>query len=113
HIGNGDGIIPAAKLTAHDRPDRIEVVFNTLVDNKASLVMASRRNGLGAKDFTFANNIIETSGRAVAIEGPLTNSAWQGNIIWGTTNVGDIPETGFKIADPKLTKDNSGEFHLQ
>jgi poly(beta-D-mannuronate) lyase len=112
HIGNGDGIIPPAKLVAHDRPDRIQVVFNTLINNKASLMMGGRRNGLGAKDFVFANNIIQTSGRAVAIDGPLTNTVWQGNIIWGTTNIGNIPETGYKLVDPKLIADNNGEFHL-
>src|SRR5205814_10070380 len=74
HIGNGDGIIPQAKLTAHDRPDRIQVVFNTLVDNKNSLMKSGRKNGLGAKNFTFANNIIQTSDKPVAMEGPLTNA---------------------------------------
>ncbi len=39
HIGNGDGIIPPAKLTAHDKPVGLQIVFNTLVDNKANLVM--------------------------------------------------------------------------
>jgi len=112
HIGNGDGIIPPAKLTAHDRPDRIEVVFNTLVNNRASLMMLERNRGYGAKDFTFADNIIETSGRAVAIDGPLTNAVWQGNIIWGTTNIGNIPEDGYKLEDPRLKVDASGIFHL-
>ena len=114
HIGNGDGIIPPAKLTAHDRPDRIQIVFNTLIDNKNSLMMAGRNRGLGAADFTFADNIIETSGKAVTIDGPLTNASWQGNIIWGCTNgVGNIPEDGFKLIDPQLKPDAQGEFHLQ
>jgi hypothetical protein len=110
HIGNGDGIIPPDKLTAHDRPVRVQVVFNTLVDNKNSLMMLHRANGLGAADFTFANNIIQTSGRAVAIDGPLTNTTWQGNIIWGNKNdVGNIPEAGFRFIDPQLKPDG----HLQ
>jgi hypothetical protein len=114
HIGNGDGIIPQAKLTAHDRPDNIQVVFNTLIDNKASLVMLPRnRNGLGAKDFTFANNIIQTSGVAVQIDGPLTNAVWQGNLIWGTKFIGTIPQTGYTIADPQLKQDANKEYHLQ
>ncbi|HXT12265.1 MAG TPA: polysaccharide lyase 6 family protein [Candidatus Angelobacter sp.] len=115
HIGNGDGIIPPAKLTAHDRPDHIQVVFNTLVDNRKSLMMLERRRGgLGAKDFTFANNIIVTPGKAVDINGPLTNAFWRGNIIWGCTNdVGNIPESGYRLMDPKLARDAQGEWHLQ
>jgi hypothetical protein len=114
HIGNGDALIPPDKLTGHDRPDRVQVVFNTLVNNKNSLLMAGRNNGLGARDFTFANNIIVTGGKAVAIEGPLTNTVWQGNIIWGCTNgVGNIPADGFKLEDPQLKADAHGELHLQ
>jgi poly(beta-D-mannuronate) lyase len=114
HIGNGDALIPPDKLTGHDRPDRTQVVFNTLVDNKNSLMMAGRNRGLGARDFTFADNIIVTAGKAVAIDGPVTNAVWEGNIIWGCTNgVGNIPETGFKLIDPQLKADNHGEFHVQ
>jgi poly(beta-D-mannuronate) lyase len=113
HIGNGDALIPPDKLTGHDRPDRTLVVFNTLVDNKNSLMMAGRNRGLGARDFTFADNIIVASGKAVNIEGPVTNSVWQGNIIWGCTNgVGNIPEDGFRLLDPQLARDDHGEFHM-
>jgi poly(beta-D-mannuronate) lyase len=114
HIGNGDALIPPDKLTGHDRPDRTLVVFNTLIDNKNSLMMAGRKSGLGAKDFTFADNIIVTSGKAVAIEGPLTNTLWAGNIIWGCTNgVGNIPDSGFKLEDPMLARHGNGEMHVQ
>jgi len=114
HIGNGDALIPPDKLTGHDRPDRTLIVFNTLIDNKNSLMMAGRNHGLGARDFTFANNIIETSGKAVNIEGPITNAIWLGNIIWGCTNgVGNIPEIGYKLIDPLLARDGDGEMHLQ
>jgi hypothetical protein len=77
-------------------------------------MMAGRNRGLGAKDFTFANNIIVTTGKAVNIEGPLTNAVWTGNIIWGCTNgVGNIPEEGFKLENPLLTRDANGEMHPQ
>jgi len=47
------------------------------------------------------------------MEGPMTNSVWQGNIIWGCTNgAGNIPDGGFKLIDPKLARDDHGEFHL-
>ena len=104
HIGNGDALIPPDKLTGHDRPDRTQVVFNTLVNNKNSLMMAGRKNGLGAKDSIIADNIIVTTGKAVNIEGPLTNAVWQGNIIWGCTNgVGNIPEERIQTRRPGIT----------
>ena len=49
-----DALIPPDKLTGHDRPDRILVVFNTLIDNKNSLMMAGR-NRAGRWAITFAN----------------------------------------------------------
>jgi len=32
-IGNGDGNVPPDKLTSHDRPDRVQLFCNTLIDN--------------------------------------------------------------------------------
>src|SRR5262245_52252484 len=57
-IGNGDTEIPPGALTGHDRPDRVEVTFNTLINNPRSAVMPGRTDGLGAIDLVFANNII-------------------------------------------------------
>jgi Chondroitinase B len=114
HIGNGDGVVPPSRLTAHDRPDGIQIVFNTVVNCRNSVMMLPRRNGLGATNITFADNIIEGAGRLVAIDGPITHSNWRDNILWGETNEisGDMAG-GFKIVDPKLKPDANGEYHLQ
>jgi len=112
-IGNGDGIVPPDKLTSHDRPDRVSVVYNTLVNNKENVILTSRRNGLGATDLVFANNIIQGGGTAVAIKGPLPGAKWEGNILWSVSTPGDIPANGFRIVDPKLAEDANGEFHLR
>jgi hypothetical protein len=113
HIGNGDGVVPPDKLTSHDRPDGIEMVFNTVVNCKNSLMMLARRNGLGATNITFANNLIAGAGKLVAINGSVTHSIWRGNILWGDTNgiSGDMAG-GFKVVDPQLKPNGDGEYHL-
>lgn len=103
NIANGDGIVPKDKLTSHDRPDRVVVAFNTLVNNKANIIMAGRRNGLGATQITIANNIIVGGGAAATIAGPLKDPVWSGNIIWGNEGgAGAIPAGGYLAADPRL-----------
>lgn len=113
-IGNGDGeVADGAQLTAHDRPDRVLIAFNTLVDNKVNITQQGRKDGMGATSITIANNIIQGGGAAAAISGPLTNASWINNIIFNTGGKGDIPEGSYKNIDPKLGKDVNGEYHLQ
>ncbi|HTX22955.1 MAG TPA: polysaccharide lyase 6 family protein [Candidatus Aquilonibacter sp.] len=113
HIGNGDGVIPPSKLTSHDRPDGMQIVYNTIINCNNSLMMARRNRGLGATNITFADNIIVGKGRLINIEGPITHSVWEGNILWGETNglTADMA-AGFKVVDPKLKRDANGEYHL-
>ncbi|HEV8286464.1 MAG TPA: polysaccharide lyase 6 family protein [Chitinophagaceae bacterium] len=114
NVGNGDGeVADGAQLTAHDRPDRVLIAFNTLVNNKTNITQGARKNGLGATYITIANNLIQGGGPAASISGPYTNGLWEGNIIFNTNGAGDMPAGGHKIIDPKLVKDVSGEFHLQ
>jgi poly(beta-D-mannuronate) lyase len=113
HIGNGDGVVPKDKLTSHDRPDGMEIVYNTLVDCKEGVVMLRRQNGLGATNITFADNLITGPGRLVAINGPVTHAVWRGNILWGDTNgISGEMAKGFAVVDPQLKADAQGEFHL-
>ena len=112
HIGNGDGIVPQSKLTAHDRPDGIQIVFNTVVNCRDSVMMLDRRNGLGATNITFANNLITGTNQLIAIDGRITHSVWRGNILWGNTNhLGEFA-SGFEVIDPQLKADARGEYHL-
>ena len=95
-IGNGGATIPPGPLTSHERPDRVQVVYNTLVNNRANVRMSRRRNGLGANDLVFANNIIVGGDEAVSIDGPLANPTWEGNIVWANEGgAGDIPSEWF------------------
>jgi poly(beta-D-mannuronate) lyase len=112
-VGNGDATIPPGQLTAHQRPDRVLVVYNTLVNNRSNVQMQGRKNGLGAEDLVFADNLIVGGNKAVTIGGPLARAKWQGNIVWNTEGgAGDLPESGFTAIDPKLVKDDHGVWRL-
>ncbi len=112
NIGNGDGIIPPDKLTMHDRPDSVYVVFNLLLNNARNVIMQGRNNGLGATNIIFANNIIQGGNEAVKIEGTIRNPVWEGNMIWKTEGVGNVPEKGFIETDPKLKMEKTSGAHL-
>jgi poly(beta-D-mannuronate) lyase len=112
-IGNGDGeVADGAALTSHDRPDRILIALNILINNKANIVMQSRKDGLGATNVKVVNNIIEGGQEAAKISGPYTNASWSGNIIFKTAGAGDMPEGSYVMKDPKLGKDDAGLFQL-
>jgi poly(beta-D-mannuronate) lyase len=113
-VGNGDGeVADGALLTAHDRPDRILIGFNTLVDNKQNIIQAERKNGMGATYVSIVNNIIQGGGAAATISGPYTNPQWAGNILYNVKDAGNIPAEGYKTVDPKLLKTSSGTYHVQ
>ena len=118
-VGNGGATIPPGPLTSHQRPERVKVVFNTLVDNRTNVRMSNRMGGLGADELVFANNIIQGGNQAVAIAGPLKNPKWEGNVIWRTEGnsaverAGDMPGDGFRELDPGLVKDERGVFRLR
>jgi poly(beta-D-mannuronate) lyase len=113
-IGNGDGeVADGAKLTVHDRPDRVLIAFNTLVNNKSNIIQTGRKEGMGATYITVVNNIIQGGGAAATISGPYTNAVWESNIIFNTNGTGDMPSGTYKTVNPKLVKDATGTYHLQ
>jgi hypothetical protein len=114
NIGNGDGDVQAGDpLTSHDRPDRVLIAFNTLVNNATNIVQSGRTNGLGATYVTVANNIVQGGGPAASIAGPYTGAVWSGNILYNTNGDGDMPSSGYQTANPLLARDATGTFHLQ
>ncbi len=115
-ICNGDGeVADGAKLTCHDRPDNCVVSFNTLLNNKVNFQMNGRNKGLGATAITFVNNIVQGGGPAVSISrtAPYSGAVWEGNLLWQTAGPGDLPVSGYVIADPLLAPNATGVFHLQ
>jgi len=113
-IGNGDGeVADGAQLTAHDRPDRVRIAFNTLVDNDVNITMTRRKDGLGATFITVDDNIISGGGPAASIQGPCPNTTWTDNTLFQTKGAGDMPDNGYKKEDLRLTKNAAGVFPLQ
>src|SRR5687767_6901057 len=114
NIGNGGAeVADGAALTSHDRPDRVVIAFNTLVNNKTNIIQTARTNGLGSTYITIANNIIQGGGPAASIVGPSLLHSWEGNIIFNTNGAGDMPAGSYIMTDPKLIKDLNGVYHLQ
>jgi len=114
NIGNGGAeVADGAPLTSHDRPDRVIIAFNTLVNNKINIAQTARTNGLGSTYITIANNIIVGGGAAVSIVGPASDHFAEGNLIFNTIAAGDLSAGSFTIVDPKLQRDAAGENHLQ
>ena len=100
-------------LTVHDRPDRVLIAFNTLVNNPANINQAGRTNGLGATAITVANNIVQGGGAAATIAGPYTGAVWSGNMLYNTNGAGNMPSGGYSTANPLLARNATGTFHLQ
>jgi hypothetical protein len=116
NIGNGDGeVADGSALTVHDRPDRILIAFNTLVNNTTNIRQAGRTNGLGSRYITGAYNIIQGSAApAVQISGTSLDSVWIGNILHNIpAGGGNISDTGYVVLNPLLARDATGTFHLQ
>jgi len=114
YIGNGDGeVADGSPLVCHDRPDRILVAFNTMVNNKENIVQRKRDKGLGATYISIEYNIIQGGKSAADISGPFVNSEWKGNILFNVGDAGNMPADGYTTVDPKLIKTASGAYHLQ
>ncbi len=115
NIGNGGAeVADGADLRSHDRPDRILILFNTLVNNEENITRNTRDNGIGSTFITIAYNIIQGGGEAVSIKGPdFVHPVWKGNIIFNTKGAGQLPDSAYVKTDPLLVKDPSGIFHLQ
>lgn len=114
NIGNGGAeVADGAPLTSHDRPDRVLIAFNTLVNNKSNIIQTARDKGLGSTYITITNNVVQGGGAAASIAGPAINYSWNGNIIFKTNGSGDMPPGTYKMVDPKIVKDANGKYHLK
>ena len=108
---NGDGDVHNGDdLRSHDRPDRVQIVFNTLVNNQTNYRMPGRSGGLGATNIIFANNTIQ-GGDPVSLDGTYVNPTWSGNILWNVVG-GDMPSNGYTTFNPQLSKDDNGIYHI-
>ena len=112
-IGDGDGeVADGALLTCHDRPDRVFVGFNTLIDNKSGIVFNARRHGLGATAVQVTANLIQGGGAAVRIghgDGSSAQISYSDNVCYDVEKTGDLPLSGQRamgnrIENPELIR---------
>jgi poly(beta-D-mannuronate) lyase len=102
---------PEGSRRGNDAPDRVTIVLNTLRNNSQAIAGESQRTipPLGCK---ISDNLL------VGASGTLTDMpyqqgiTWSGNILWGSASNGNIPTSGFKRADPKLTAGTDGIYRL-
>jgi poly(beta-D-mannuronate) lyase len=112
-IGNGGATIPPGPLTSHERPERVHIVHNTLVNNHENIRMQGRRRGLGATNIVIANNVIVGGNEAADIDGPMEGVRWKGNILWNNDGgPGDIPVSGYQQIDPQLESEPATFYKL-
>ncbi len=95
--------------TAHARPDRVLVAFNTVVGTRVPLLQVGQgTDRLGPHECTFANTILVGGGSGGLIdidEG--TSLRWHGSIVWAGTG-GNAPSSGYRRVDPALVTDSGG-----
>jgi poly(beta-D-mannuronate) lyase len=112
-IGNGGATIPPGPLTSHERPERVHIVHNTLVNNRENIRMQGRRRGLGATDIVIANNIIIGGRKAANLDGPMEGAQWADNILWDNDGgPGGIPASGYGEIDPQLASSPAAFYKL-
>jgi parallel beta-helix repeat protein len=107
--GSGDVADDTTGSTAHARPDRVLVVFNTVMSSINPLLQVGQgTDRLGPNQCTFADNIFVGGGSGALLdidEG--TGLTWQGNIVWAGTG-GNAPSAGYRSVNPALSTDAGG-----
>lgn len=96
---------------AYARAGRVQVAFNTLVNNRDTVRGEHRTEG--PRDLVFANNLLmSNTGTLFQFGDPQTNPFFEGNILWGNARPGSIPDGGYTFVNPRLARDSSGLLRL-
>lgn len=107
--GSGDVADDTTGSTAHARPDRVLVAFNTVSSNRTNILQVGQgTDRLGPNQCTFADNIFVGGGSGALLDiDEATGTTWQGNIVWAGTG-GNVPSAGYRSVNPALTTDAGG-----
>jgi hypothetical protein len=108
-IAGSGTVADDTNTTAHARPDRVLVAFNTVVNNQApQLQVGQGTDRLGPNQCTFANNIFVGGGSSALLDiDEATGAIWQGNIVFRGTG-GNAPSSGYRVVNPALVVDSGG-----
>ena len=113
-IGNGAPAAADGTPNKNSQPNNCVIAFNTFLDNTTHYLMSHRTpEALGATNTTFANNLIQGGATAVRISGPYPGAVWSGNLLWNVPRPGDLPASGFILADPGLVGQTGGIKRLR
>ncbi|MFF4169391.1 polysaccharide lyase 6 family protein [Streptomyces sp. NPDC001744] len=102
---------PAADRRGNDAPDRVLVAHNTFLDNARTLSGEAQRPH-EPRDVTVADNLLVGRSGDLVEMANTTRFTWQGNILFGAANDGNIPAGGFHRADPRLVRGSDGVYRL-
>ncbi|MGX2996446.1 polysaccharide lyase 6 family protein [Streptomyces sp. JNUCC 64] len=100
----------AQQRRGNDACDRAVIAHNTLVDNKRTISGESRTHG--PRDVVLADNLLVASSGTLVSLSATSGFTWQSNLLWGAAANGDIPQSGFFRADPRLQQGTDGVYRL-
>ncbi|MDC8758549.1 polysaccharide lyase 6 family protein [Janthinobacterium fluminis] len=91
---------PKDELASHWRVYRAQVMFNTIVNSNAGIVIGGRE--FQPRDSRVANNIVVNRRGTLYDEREKTNTVFEGNIGYGSTVGGPRDAAAIAVVDPKL-----------
>mgnify|MGYP006295798375 CR=1 FL=1 len=114
-IGNGDREDLANGQNTYDQPTNCLVAYNTLVYNQGPNIDFGvyGNNNFPATNITVANNIvISDEKKCITFSKKPDNPEFYGNLLFGQGDAGDIPDSGYQWAEPGMSIDEFGVYHL-
>ena len=103
-----NGVSPT--YAGYDRPDRVVVAFNTVVNTSAGIVVGDSRD-FAPKDCTLSNNLVQGSSSLVRIVAS-ENLTVMGNILWGSGSTSGLAASGYRKINPLLSLGGDGLYRI-
>ncbi|MCF7804890.1 MAG: discoidin domain-containing protein [Candidatus Marinimicrobia bacterium] len=113
-VGGGDVDDLANGENTYDRPSNCLVAYNTLAYNLGkNLDIGVFGGNYAPENLRVMNNlIISDEEELVTYSMTPENPTFEGNVLWGTADRGDMPGSGYTEVDPDITDDAFQVYHL-
>ncbi len=95
----------------YDRPDRVVVAFNTLVNNASGIVIGSS-GSYAPKSCTVSNNVIQSNAGTLLSLVAAESLTAQGTIVWGSGSVAGFSTSAYRRADPLFALASDGLYRV-
>jgi hypothetical protein len=109
-IGGGEIRDDTGNDKDHEAADNCVVAFNTFVGTGSRLVRYGSDKAFDPSNITVSNNILRGAGGS-AVTGTGTGLRYGGNILFGAA-AGSMPTSGYRTADPRLTRGAGNLYRL-